>query len=243
MPWDLIFFYLLASVSVLTAIGVVAAKNPVHSAVFLVLCFLNVAGIFVMLGAEFLAVVQVIVYTGAILVLVLFVLMLVDPEDLPSFYTAQPLQRYLSFLLGGVLLLEVGAAIISRTALAPRGDATPDNIAAVGGNIQALGRTIFSDYLLAFEAISIVLTVGIMGAIVLALPERLGDQGYARRDTISLSHARGTDNELMAGPRGETPIPNDPDRVQPPADAARRVIMVTDPDERTTVNGSRSKRR
>lgn len=243
MPWDLIFFYMLASVSVLTAIGVVAAKNPVHSAVFLVLCFLNVAGIFVMLGAEFLAVVQVIVYTGAILVLVLFVLMLVDPEDLPSFYTAAPLQRYLSFLLGGVLLLEVGAAIISRTSLGSRGDATPENIAAVGGSTQALGRVIFSDYLLAFEAISIVLTVGILGAIVLALPERLGDQPRARRDTISLSHTRGTDTELALGPRGETPIPSDPNRVQPSADAARRLIMANDPDERTTVNDSSKNQR
>jgi len=238
MPWDLIFFYMLASVSVLTAIGVVAAKNPVHSAVFLVLCFLNVAGIFVMLGAEFLAIVQVIVYTGAILVLVLFVLMLVDPEDLPSFYTAEPLQRYLSFLLGGVLLLEVGAAIVSRTGIESRGDATPENIAAVGGSTQALGRIIFSDYLLAFEAISIVLTVGIMGAIVLALPDRLADQPRARRDTISLSHTRGTDNALASGPRGETPIASDPGRVQPSADAARRLIMANDPDERTSVRGS-----
>ncbi len=238
MPWDLIFFYILAAVSVLTAIGMVAARNPVHSAVFLVLCFLNVAGIFVMLGAAFLAVVQVIVYTGAILVLVLFVLMLVDPEELPSFYTAAPLQRYLSFLLGGVLLLEIGAAIITRTALAPQGNATPQNIEAFGGNVQAVGAVIFSDYLLAFEAISLVLTVGIMGAIVLALPERLGDKVFTRRGTISLSHSRGTDDALPSGPRGETPIPNDPDRVQPPADASRRVIMANDPDERTTIGPS-----
>ena len=91
------------------------ASNPVHSAIFLVLCFFNVAGIFVMLGAEFLAVVQVIVYTGAILVLVLFVLMLVDPDDLPEFHAARPVQRYVGFLLGGILLLEVGVAIIERT--------------------------------------------------------------------------------------------------------------------------------
>ncbi len=68
MPWAVIFFYLIAAVSVLTALGMVMARNPVHSAIFLVLCFLNVAGIFVMLGAEFLAVVQVIVYTARILV-------------------------------------------------------------------------------------------------------------------------------------------------------------------------------
>src|SRR5688500_15786295 len=90
MPWDLIFFYLIGGVSVLSALGVVAATNPVHSGIFLVICFLNVAGIFVMLGAEFLAVIQIIVYTGAVLVLLLFVLMLVDPSDLPDFHTGQP---------------------------------------------------------------------------------------------------------------------------------------------------------
>jgi NADH-quinone oxidoreductase subunit J len=236
MPWDVIFFYLIAAVSILTAIGVVAAKNPVHSGIFLVLCFLNVAGIFVMLGAEFLAVVQVIVYTGAILVLVLFVLMLVDPEDLPSFTDAQPLQRYLGALLGVVLLLEVAAAIITRNGLESQGNATPANIDAVGGNVQAIGHVIFSDYLLAFEVISLVLTVGILGAIVLALPERLGDF-VPRRGTISLSHSRGTDNALPPGPKGETPIRVDPDRPQPRADAPRRVILAKDPDERTTVGG------
>ena len=115
MPWDVILFYLIAGISVLTALGVVAARNPMHSGIFLVLCFVNVAGIFVMLGAEFLAVIQIIVYTGAVLVLLVFVMMLVDPEDLPSFHTSAPLQRYLSFLLGLVLLLEVGAAILTRT--------------------------------------------------------------------------------------------------------------------------------
>ncbi len=239
MPWDVIIFYIIATVSVLAALGVVAARNPVHSAVMLVICFLNVAGIFVMLGAEFLAIVQVIVYTGAILVLVLFVLMLVDPEDLPSFSDSQPLQRYLGAIIGAVLLLEVGAAIITRTQLAPQGQATPANIDAVGGNTQAVGQVLFSDYLLAFEVISLVLTVGILGAIALAMPERLGERIGVRRGTISLSHTRGTDEALPAGPRGETPIHIDPDRPRPHEDAPRRVILVTDPDERTTLEGDR----
>jgi NADH-quinone oxidoreductase subunit J len=242
MPWDVIFFYLIAAVSVLTALGVVAARNPVHSAIFLVLCFLNVAGIFVMLGAEFLAVIQVIVYTGAILVLVLFVLMLVDPEELPSFTDSQPLQRYLGALLGVVLLLEVAAAIITRTAMEPSGDATPANIAAAGGNTQALGQVLFSDYLLAVEVISLVLTVGVLGAIVLAMPERLGERIGTRRGTISLSHTRGTDRELPSGPAGETPIAVDPNRPLARPDAPRRVILVTDPDERTTVGGATTRR-
>ena len=94
MPWDVIVFYMVAAICVLCAGGVVVANNPVHAAIFLVMSFFNVAAIFVMLGAEFLAVVQVIVYTGAILVLVFFVLMLVDPDDLPEFHAARPVQRF-----------------------------------------------------------------------------------------------------------------------------------------------------
>jgi NADH-quinone oxidoreductase subunit J len=241
MPWDLIFFYMIGAVCVLSALGVVAAHNPVHSGVFLVICFLNVAGIFVMLGAEFLAVVQVIVYTGAILVLLLFVLMLVDPEDLPSFYQAAPLQRYLSFVLGIVLLLEVGAAIITRTSIGAVGNASPAAIEAVGGNVQAMGHAIYSRYLLAFEVTSLVLTIGVIGAVVLALPERLGMRTGTSRSTISLGHSRGADNALTAGPRGETPIAVDRTRPEPAAAAVRQVIMARDADDYTSV-GDASRR-
>ncbi len=209
MPWDVLIFYLIAAVCVLSAAGVVVARNPVHSAIFLVLCFVNIAATFVMMGAEFLAVVQVIVYTGAILVLVLFVLMLVNPDDLPEFHAARPVQRYVGLLLGAILLLEVGAAIVTRSVSGEQGTATPDNIAAVGGNTQALGRVLYSDYLLAFEVVSLVLLVGVVGAIVLALPERLGERpSVARRGSISLSHPRGVDAALPEGrPAGETLIP------------------------------------
>jgi NADH-quinone oxidoreductase subunit J len=84
MAWNALFFYLLGIISVLAAIGMVAVRNPVHSAIFLVLTLFNTAGIFVMLGAEFLAAAQVIVYAGAVLVLMLFFLMLIDPQKLPE---------------------------------------------------------------------------------------------------------------------------------------------------------------
>ncbi len=233
MPWDLVIFYLLAAICVLSASGVVVANNPVHSAVFLVLCFFNIAAIFVMLGAEFLAVVQVIVYTGAILVLVLFVLMLVNPDDLPEFHAARPVQRYVGLLLGLILLLEVGAAILNRTIIGQPGTATPTNVVLVGGNTQALGRTIYTDYLLAFEVASLVLLVGVIGAIVLALPERLGEKSAdTRRATISLGHARGVDMALPAGPHGETPMVAAAQEVEdtrePTVTATRELIMVRD---------------
>jgi NADH-quinone oxidoreductase subunit J len=235
MSWDVVVFYMLAAVCLLCALGVVAARNPVHSAIFLVLCFFNVAGVFVMMGAEFLAVIQVIVYTGAILVLMLFVLMLVDPDNLPEFHQGRPVQRALAVLLGAILLLEMAVAIINREVIGQKGAATADNIEAVGGNTQALGRVLYSDYLLSFEVVSLVLTVAVIGAIVLALPERLGAQIAQRRQgTISLGHPRGTDVEaLSSGAIEESPITPAKERIAATSNGSRRLVMVKDPDEYT----------
>lgn len=239
MPWDFVAFVLLAAICIVSAGGVVAARNPVHSAVFLGLCFIHVAGLFVMMGAEFLAVVQVIVYTGAILVLVLFVLMLVDPDQLPEFHTARPVQRTVGILLGLVLLLEVAVAVLGRTIKGAASNATPENIALVGGNTQALGRSLYTDYLLPFEVASLVLTVGVIGAIVLAMPERLGERVYRRRGTISLGHARGVDMALASGVRGESPIDNASAEIATGVAASRELILVDNPDEYTTVGRKR----
>ena len=140
MPWDVIIFLFIAGIAVAAAAGMVISSNPVHSAVFLVLCFIQIAAVFVMLGAEFLGIIQIIVYTGAILVLLLFVMMLVDPEDLPEFHTGRPVQLAVGALLGIMLLLEVAVAIATRTITGTQGTATPENIDAVGGNTQAIGR-------------------------------------------------------------------------------------------------------
>lgn len=234
MPWDVIFFFTLSAICLLTALLVVVSENPVHSGLFLVLCFINVAGIFVLLGSEFLAVLQIIVYSGAVLVLLLFVLMLVDPDKLPSFYAARPLQRYVSALIGAVLLLEVGAAIVSRPAITMIGPDTPEAIKAVGGNVQAIGRIVFQDYALALEMTSLVLTVGVIGAVVLGLPERLGEKARESRSTISLGHPRGADNVLGPGPRFETPI-NQPASRSVMPEGPRRVIMAKSPDDYTRV--------
>jgi NADH-quinone oxidoreductase subunit J len=192
-----------------------------------------------MLGAEFLAVVQVIVYTGAILVLLLFVLMLVDPDDLPEFHTSRPVQRIVAVLLGIVLLLEVGVAILGRTITGQDGTATPENVALVGGNTQALGRTLYTEYLLPFEIASLVLTVGVVGAIVLALPERLGVAVRQRKSTISLGHGRGVDAALPSGVRGELPIVPADGGVVPAPSGPREVILVGNADDYTTVGRGR----
>ena len=233
MSWSAIFFYLLAIISILAALGMVVARNPVHSAIFLVLALFNTAGIFIMLGAEFLAAAQVIVYAGAVLVLMLFFLLLVDPQNLPERQGGHPVQRIVGPLLGLILLLEVGAAIVSRAIVGtpfsnpPIGfPATPEQIALEGGSTQALGNLLYSQYLLPFEVVSLVLTVGVIGAIVLALPERLGE----RLGTISLGHPRGTDLPLPEGPATAAPITRSDERATAALEATREVILVKDPD-------------
>src|SRR6478609_361629 len=216
MPWDLVIFYLLAAACILAAGGVVAASNPVHSAIFLVLCFFNVAGIFVMMGAEFLAAIQVIVYTGAIMVLMVFVLMLVDPDDLPEFHQGRPVQRAVGVLLGLILLLEVSVAILNRHVVGLKGNATAQAIDSVGGNTQALGRVLYSDYLFAFEVVSLVLT------------ERLGLKSPLRRGTISLAHGKGIDVEEAALPAGgieEMPLQPVSRDVAAKPTGGRRLVM------------------
>ena len=239
MAWDLVAFMLLAAICIITACGMVASNNPVHAGIFLGLCFIHVAGIFVMLGAEFLAVIQVIVYTGAILVLLLFVLMLVDPDDLPEFHTGRPIQKLVAVLLGAVLLLEIGVAVIGRTVTGQQGSATAENIALTGGNTEAVGRTLYTQYLLPFEVASLVLTVGVIGAIVLAMPDRLGLAVTRRRGTISLGHARGVDLALQPGVRGESPIDNASEELTTGMTGGRGLIMVKDADEYTSVGKRR----
>jgi NADH-quinone oxidoreductase subunit J len=168
------------------------------------------------------------------LVLLLFVLMLVDPDDLPEFHTSRPVQRVVAVMLGIVLLLEVGVAILGRTISGQEGTASPENVALVGGNTQALGRTLYTEYLLPFEIASLVLTVGVVGAIVLALPERLGLTSR-RKGTISLGHGRGVDAALPSGVRGESPIVRGEGSVATAPTGPRQVILVGNADDYTTV--------
>ena len=233
MAWKAIFFYLLSFLSVLAAIGMVVARNPIHSAIFLVLTLFNTAGIFVMLGAEFLAAAQVIVYAGAVLVLMLFFLMLIDPQKLPERGGGHAVQRIVGPLLGVILFLEVAAAIANRAMIGTMGNATPENIAFVGGSTQAFGNLLFTQALLPFEVVSLVLLIGVVGAIVLALPERLGE----RLGTISLGHPRGTDLVLPEGPASAAPITRADRQATEALESTREIILVRDPDLYTGVGG------
>jgi NADH-quinone oxidoreductase subunit J len=159
-------FYVFASLILISAAVVVSRKNPVSSAVALVVTLLSVAGLFLTLKAEFLFAVQVLVYTGGVMVLFLFVIMLVNIDELP-FLRSRVRGWTLAFLT--MLFVIVGSvwSLRGSEALTASGSLpTP-----VDGNIKAVAELLFVNYLLPFEVVSILLLVAMVGAIVLSSPE------------------------------------------------------------------------
>lgn len=215
MSAEVVVFNILAVIAVIAALGVVLARNPVHSAISLVVTFVNMAGIFVILRAEFLAAVQIITYTGAILVLVLFVIMLVRQDDLPEFHGGQPLQRIFGFILGLILLGEIAVAVLTREVVGQQGPWTEENVTAAGGNVQVLGQILYSGYVLPVQVAAVILLVGTIGALVLARPDQMPGAARRRTGTISLAHSRGSE-----------PQPLTSGDVMHPAPAAERRGMV-----------------
>ncbi len=162
-----LFFGYFAGVIALTAILVVALKNPVYSALSLLVMFFHVAGLYVTLHAEFLAAVQIIVYAGAILVLYLFVVMLLNVKRDDRYHSQWRIAAFvcLPLLIEFMVLLAGGSA-----ASQPEGSAIPTATtgAVTGENTLAIGETLFSTYLYPFEVASLILLVAMIGAIILA---------------------------------------------------------------------------
>src|SRR5438105_1370218 len=183
-----VMFYLFAVVAVASGVMVVASRNPVHSVLFLILAFFNSAGLFVLLGAEFLAMILVIVYVGAVAVLFLFVVMMLDIDfaELRSGF-----MRYLPIgaLIGLVLLGEFGFVffhwVIAPGVAALQAAPLPPNAASLT-NTRALGDLLYTRYIFAFQAAGMILLVAMIGAIVLTLRQRVG----VRRQRISAQLAR-----------------------------------------------------
>ncbi len=159
------FFYF-GSVIVLTAILVVALRNPVHSVIALLVMFFHIAGLFVTLHAEFLAAVQLIVYAGAILVLYLFVVMILNLQQDDSY------QRQVKWGLGlGLIALAEVIAIIGKASLPEEpaeGAAAAGEAATVVGNTEIVGKALYTTYLFPFEVASLILLVAMIGAIIMA---------------------------------------------------------------------------
>lgn len=175
----------------LSAVLVIAAKNPVHSVLFLILTFFNSAGLFILLGAEFVGMIMVIVYVGAVAVLFLFVVMMLDISfaDL-----RKGAMQYvpIGLIIGSILLFELVAVFTSWTLtedkIANLSSPTPDGIS----NTEALGRIIYTDYVLAFQGAGLILFVAMVGAIVLTHRRRPG----VRRQLVSEQHARKPEDVL-----------------------------------------------
>ncbi|MGZ3276092.1 MAG: NADH-quinone oxidoreductase subunit J [Caulobacteraceae bacterium] len=166
-------FGLMALVSVVAALCVVSAKNPVHSVLFLITVFFSAAGMFVLMGAEFLALLLVVVYVGAVAVLFLFVVMMLDVDFVAL---RQGFARYmpLGLAIGLVLLIEmvlVSVSVAQHGVAKNAAPATPDQALP---NVQAIGQVLYTDYVYVFEAAGMVLLVAMIGAIVLTLRHRPG---------------------------------------------------------------------
>ena len=163
-----LFFYLFAGVCVASAAMVIVSRNPVHSVLYLILAFVNASGLFVLMGAEFLAMILIVVYVGAVLVLFLFVVMMLDVDF------AELRQGFLQYLPIGVLvgvvflaelLLVVGAWVIGPGLPQAISSPIPGNLT----NTEALGRVLYTQYVYYFQASGVVLLVAMIGAIVLTL--------------------------------------------------------------------------
>lgn len=186
-----ISFYLLAFVAVAAAFMVVAARNPVHSVMYLILTFFSAAGLFILMGAEFLALLLVMVYVGAVAVLFLFVVMMLDVDFV------ELKQGFLSYLPIGalvaiVLLLEmimVGAAYVA-------GETKTVVVRETGiSNLEAFGRVLYTDYAGIFEAAGFVLLVAMIGAIVLTLRDR---DGVRKQDAMAqMARTKETGMEMV----------------------------------------------
>jgi len=180
-----LFFYLFAGICVASAFMVIAARNPVHSVLFLILAFVNAAGLFVLLGAEFLAMILIVVYVGAVAVLFLFVVMMLD-VDFAELKRGALQYLPIGLLIGGIflaeLLLVVGAWVIGPGV--PQAITAP--IAAKTPNIEAIGLVLYTRYVYFFEAAGMILLIAMIGAIVLTLHHRV----RVRRQNIAEQVAR-----------------------------------------------------
>lgn len=162
-------FYLFSSVAVLSALMVISAKNPVHSVLFLILSFVNASGLFVLLGAEFLAMILVVVYVGAVAVLFLFVVMMLDINFIKL---REGFLQYLPFgaLLGIVLIVELGILFLTKS-FSQNNLITYSNFPAIAEieNTKMLGSVLYTKYFFLFQISGLILLVAMIGSITLTL--------------------------------------------------------------------------
>ena len=180
-----LFFYMFSSVLILSALGVIVARNPVHSVLFLILAFCNGAGLFLLQGAEFLAMMLVVVYVGAVAVLFLFVVMMLDVDFVEL---KQGFQRYLpaGVAVGALVLAELGFVFFNWKAAPTAHEVAASPILDQVSNTAALGRVLYTKYAVFFEVSALVLLTAMIGAISLTLRHK----PYVKRQNIGEQNAR-----------------------------------------------------
>jgi len=169
-----LFFFLFSTITVLSSIAVISSRNPVHSVFFLILAFVNSAGIFVLAGAEFLAMILLIVYVGAVAVLFLFVVMMLN-IGIENIKTQAKKYFFSGFLVAGILLLELIFSFSNLDIIFNNSSSNTLNIS----NSHALGEILYTDYFLPFQISGCILLVAMLGAIILTLRKR---EGVLRQD-------------------------------------------------------------
>jgi len=186
-----IAFYVFAAILLASACMVITARNPVHSVLFLILAFINAAALFVLAGAEFLAMVLVIVYVGAVAVLFLFVVMMLDVDFAAL---REGFQRYapLGLVIGFILMIEIGMMAIDWTIAPAAHLAIAVPMPAGLPNTTALGDLIYTRFMFPFELVALLLLIAMVGAIVLTHSDRRGP----RRQNIHVQHERTIDQTL-----------------------------------------------
>jgi NADH-quinone oxidoreductase subunit J len=180
-----IAFYLFATLLIASALAVIVARNPVHSVLFLILAFFNAAGLFVLLGAEFLAMILVVVYVGAVAVLFLFVIMMLDvdfTELREGFLEYLPIGLVIGAVFLAELLLVGGGWVINPNVAKTITAAIPANVS----NTEALGLVLYTKYIHYFQIAGMVLLVAMIGAIVLTLRHKVS----VKRQDINVQNAR-----------------------------------------------------
>jgi NADH-quinone oxidoreductase subunit J len=183
LPWTLYLFYLFAAVLVVSALGVISVKNSVHAALLLVLCFFTTSALWLLLQAEFLAVALVLVYVGAVMVLFLFVVMMLDIKVEPM---REGFIRYLPVgLIVAVVMLVEMLALMGVKSMNITAPADP----AGASNTAWLGKALFTQFLLPFEVAAVILTVAVIAAIMLTLRKRAGTKYQQPSWQVSV-HAR-----------------------------------------------------
>ncbi len=198
-----VFFYIFAISVIVAAAMVIVAKNPVYAVLFLILTFFNAAGLFILLGAEFLAMLLVIVYVGAVAVLFLFVVMMLD-VDFDELRAGFIKNAPVGLLVGGVVLGELIMLFFARGAGLPAAASTPAAATPLP-NTEALGQILYTKHVYLFQAAGVVLLVAMIGAIVLTLRHREG----VKRQSVAVQVARSpkTALEIVKLRSGEAIIP------------------------------------